>query len=90
MYILIAVITSYLLSVLLNKVSENKGWKTKAVAYADKNPGVKNMPTIIGGVLVVAIFLLSYFNVVSQTILIPILVITVTIISFLFALFRDI
>lgn len=80
---------SYLLSILLNKIGQQKGWKKKAMAYLDEKPAMRNLPIVVGILGVAALVVIPKLGFNNIMIMIPFQVIVITLAAFLFELFRD-
>lgn len=89
MLIVIVLVVSYLLSVFLNKLAENKGWKSKALEYIEKKPAMRNVPIVVGVIGVICLVGLSKIGM-NIYLLASLQVIIVTLAVFFFELFRDV
>lgn len=85
--IMIVMITSFVLSILLNKISEKKGLKKKAEKMLDEKPYLSSVPWIIGAIALFVIIFGSRIGL-NLPIIIGIQVVAITVAMFLFDLFR--
>lgn len=89
MYLMIIVIiVSLVLSMTLNKLAVNNGWKEKAMEYLDENPRKRSLPMYIGGVGILVVILLNMLKM-PIIVIVPVQIIIVTFAVFLFELFRE-
>lgn len=80
---------SFILSIVLNKLAESKGWKKKAIEFIDEKPKMRGLPMYIGVVGLIILLGMRWLGV-DLMILIPLQVILVTSVVFLFELFREV
>lgn len=85
--LIIVMVASFVLSVLLTKLSEKKGWKKKAEKYIDDKPYMGSLPWILGAVALLTIIFGPRLGM-PGFLVISLQVVSITVAMFLFDLFR--
>ena len=89
MNMIIVVIVSIILSSILNKVAESKGWKKRAEIYADDKTYLRALPIVLIIVYIGIVLGLPMLGInLAVAILLTIQVLCITLAVFLFELFR--